>query len=69
MANDRFYTITYANEEKNFDTSLLNYDNLLNSITLTNSQNSLGLNPWFLIGGIGTTVAIGALLVIRKKRS
>lgn len=69
LANDRFYTITYANEEKNFDTSLSNYDNLLNSITLTNSQNSLGINPWFLIGGIGTAVAIGTTLVIRKIRS
>ncbi len=69
LTNDHFYTITYANEEKNFDTSLSNYDNLLNSITFTNSQNSLGTNPWFLIGGIGTAVAIGTTLVIRKIRS
>ena len=69
LADDNFYTITYANLEKNFDASLSNYDTLLNSITFTNSQNSLGMGLWLIISGIGTAVAIGALLVIRKKRS
>ena len=69
LTNDNFYTITYANLEKNFDSSLSNYDALLNSITFTNSQNSLGTSLWLIIGGIGTAIAIGTVLVIRKKRS
>jgi predicted Zn-dependent protease len=68
LANDHFYTITYANDEKNFDASLSNYNSLLNSITFANEQNFLGTNPWFPIGAIGAAVAIGAILVIRKKK-
>jgi peptidyl-prolyl cis-trans isomerase B (cyclophilin B) len=69
LANDNFYTITYANEEKNFNASLSNYDSLLNSIAFTNSQNSLGTGLWLPIGGIGAAIAIGMMLVIKKKRS
>ena len=69
LANDNFYTITYANEEKNFDTSLSNYDSLLNSIVFTNSQNSVGTDLWLPISGIIAVIAIGSILVIRKKRS
>jgi predicted Zn-dependent protease len=69
LANDNFYTITYANEEKNFDTSILNYDNLLNSITFTSSQNSLGTGFWLPMGGIGAAITIGVILVIKRKRS
>ena len=69
LANDNFYTITYANLEKNFDGSLSNYDALLSSIAFTNSQNSFGMGLWLIIGGIGAAIAIGAVLVIRKKRS
>jgi hypothetical protein len=69
LANDNFYTITYANEDKNFDVSLSNYDGLLNSITFTNSQNSFGTGLWLPIAGIGAAIAIGAILVIKRKRS
>ena len=69
LADDNFYTITYANLEKNFDASLSNYDTLLNSITFSNSQSPLGIGLWLIIGGIGAAVVIGALLVVRKKRS
>jgi len=69
LADDNFYTITYANLEKNFDASLSSYNALLNSITFTNLQHSLGMDIWLVIGGIGGAIAIGILLVIRKKRS
>ncbi|MGI0069863.1 MAG: hypothetical protein ACREA3_02810 [Nitrosotalea sp.] len=69
LANDNFYTITYANEEKNFDASISNYDSILNSITFTNSQNSLGTGFWLSMGGIGAVIAIGVILVIKRKRS
>jgi len=69
LADDNFYTITYANLEKSFDVSLSNYNTLLNSITFSNSQNSLGMGIWLLIGGIGAAITIGTILVIRKKRS
>jgi len=38
LANDNFYRITYANVEKNFDSDLSDYDDLLNSITFSNSN-------------------------------
>jgi hypothetical protein len=66
LANGNFYTISYANEEKNFDTSLSNYDNFLNSITFSNGQNLLE-TFWFPIVGIGAAIVIGAILVKRKK--
>lgn len=68
LANDHFYTITYANEEKNFDASLSIYDNLLNSIMFINGQNPVVVNSWLPLGGIGAAIAIGAILVIRKKK-
>ena len=67
LANDNFYTITYANLEKNFNASLSSYNTLLTSVTFTNSQKSLGMNLWFLIGGMGAAIVIGAILI--KKRS
>lgn len=66
LANDRFYTITYANEAKNFDVSLSSYNTLLSSIIFTNEQNSLVTSPWLPIGGVGAAIAIGAILVIKK---
>lgn len=69
LTDDYFYTITYANLEKNFDASLSSYDTLLNSITFTNSQNFLRMGLWLIIGGTGAAIAIGVILVIRKKRS
>lgn len=69
LANDNFYTITYANEEKNFDTSLSNYITLLKSITFTSSQNNLEIGFWLPIWGIVVAIAIGSILIIRKKRS
>jgi len=68
FANDHFYTLTYANDEKNFDSSISNYNSLLNSITLTNEENFLGTKTSFAIGAIGAAVATGAILVIRKKK-
>lgn len=67
LANNRFYTITYANDEKNFDTSLSSYDTLLGSVTFINDQNSLASNPWLPIGGIGVAITLGVILVIKKK--
>jgi LPXTG-motif cell wall-anchored protein len=68
LSNNNFYTITYANEEKNFDTSLSNYDTLLNSITFVNQQNPPEKDYWLLLAGIGAAIAIGVMLVIKKKK-
>lgn len=68
LANDRFYTITYAGEEKNFDASLSSYDTLLNSIIFIQEKNSFGTSPWLPIGGIGAAIVIGAILVIKKRK-
>ena len=69
LAGDNFYSITYANLEKSIDVSVSDYDTLLNSITFTSSQNPIGTNLWFLVGGIGAAIVIGAIVVIRRKRS
>ena len=68
LANDNFYTITYANEEKNFDSYQSNYDGLLNSITFGNTQNTFGIDSWFYVIGIGAAIAAGAILLKRKKK-
>ncbi len=67
LANDRFYTITYASEEKNFDASLSNYDSLLNSITFTGEQNSIFPNSWLPFAGIGAAIGISAIFVIKRR--
>ena len=69
LANDNFYRITYANVEKNFDSDLSDYDDLLNSITFSNSQNSSLIGYLPIIGGIGIAISLGIILVIKRKKS
>jgi hypothetical protein len=68
LANGNFYTITYANDEKNFDASLSNYNALLNSITFINQQNSPEKDYWLPLSGTGAAIAIGVFLIIKKKK-
>jgi hypothetical protein len=67
QANDEFYTITYASEEKNFDSDLSSYDQLLDSIKFTSNDTS----SWFdyvSIGIVAGALIVGVVIIKRKKR-
>ena len=69
-ANDKFYIITYANQEKYFDNDLQSSDQIMNSFQIiSNESNQLQTNLVLELGigiAIGVGVAIG-ILVKRKK--
>ncbi|HWY35117.1 MAG TPA: hypothetical protein VNX68_10765 [Nitrosopumilaceae archaeon] len=71
--NDKFYTITYANQEKHFDGDLQNFDDVLNSFQIiSNKTNESSINLIFEIGiGIAITIGIGAAvgILIKRKKS
>ena len=69
-ANDKFYAITYVNQEKYFDNDLQSFDEVLNSFQIVSNNSST--NFTFEIG-IGITIAVGigavAGILIKRKRS
>ena len=68
LANDEFYTITYASEEKNFDSDLPSYDQLLDSVKFVGNDTS----SWFdhvLIGIVSGALVVGLVIIKRKRRS
>jgi hypothetical protein len=71
--NDKFYTITYANQEKHFDDDLQNFDDVLNSFQIiSNKTNESSINLIFEIGiGIAISIGIGATvgILIKRKKS
>jgi hypothetical protein len=71
--NDKFYTITYANQEKHFDDDLQSFDDVLNSFQIVSNesnqpQTNLALE---IIIGIAITVGAGvaAGIVVKRKKS
>jgi len=67
-ANDKFYTVTYANQEKFFDDNLQSFDDVINSFQiLSNKTNESSPNLSIEIG-IGLAIAIGIAVVIANKR-
>ncbi len=67
-ANNKFYTITYANQEKYFDDNSQSFDDVLNSFQiLSNKTNESSTNFSFEID-IGVAIAIGIAAVILVKR-
>ncbi|GEM_PF-1587327 len=67
LANDKFYTITYANDEKNYDADLSSYNQLLSSIKFVNGDTSLPFDyTWIAI--IGAALIGGAVITTKKKR-
>lgn len=67
LANDEFYTITYANEEKNFDSDLPSYDQLLDSIQFVNNDTSSWLD-YVSVGIVAGALIVGLVIIKRKKR-
>jgi hypothetical protein len=69
-ANDKFYAITYANQEKYFDDDLQSFDEVLNSFQIvSNKSNESSTNFTFEIGiGIAIAIGVGAAVGILIKR-
>jgi peptidyl-prolyl cis-trans isomerase B (cyclophilin B) len=66
-ANDKFYAITYTNQEKHFDGDLQSFDDVLNSFQIVSNKSST--NFTFEIGiGIAIAVGVGAAIGILIKR-
>jgi len=69
--NDKFYTLTYTNQEKNFDSDLSIFNAVLDSfetsskpnMTLPNSSSGIAVGI-----GIAIAVAIAAIIVIKRKK-
>ena len=71
-ANDKFYAITYANQEKYFDDDLQSFDDVLNSFQIVSNKSNESSNFTFEIGiGIAIAIGIGAALgiIIKRKKS
>ncbi|MGI0008606.1 MAG: peptidylprolyl isomerase [Nitrosopumilaceae archaeon] len=83
LENDnKFYTITYTNQEKNFDSDLTAFNNVLDSFKTTSKPKTesqvTDLSPKTDIGmnntsigiavGIGAAIAIGAVVVVKRKK-
>lgn len=66
LSNDKFYTITYANDAKNFDADLTNYEQLLNSIKFVNNQTFPF--DYLSVGIAAAAIAVGAIITVRRKK-
>ena len=71
-ANDKFYSITYANQEKHFDDDLQRFDDVLNSFQIVSNESNQPQTNLTLEISIGIAIAIGAgvavgIIVKRKK--
>jgi peptidyl-prolyl cis-trans isomerase B (cyclophilin B) len=69
-ANDKFYAITYANQEKHFDDELQTFNDVLNSFQIvSNKSNESSTNFTFEIGiGVAIVIGVGATIGILIKR-
>lgn len=71
-ANDKFYAITYENQEKHFDDNLQNFDDVLNSFQIVSNESNQLQTSLTLEVSIGIAIAIGAgitVLIIIKRNS
>ena len=67
LANDEFYTITYASEAKNFDNDLLSYSQLLDSVKFV-SNNPSSWPDYLSIGIVTGTLIVGLVMIKRKRK-
>ena len=70
-ANDKFYAITYANQEKHFDDELQNFDGVLSSFQILSNKSNEPSTNFILEIGIGIVIAIGVvtIIIIKRKKS
>ena len=70
-ANDKFYAITYANQEKHFDDELQNFDGVLSSFQILSNKSNEPSTNFILESCIGIAIAIGivTIIIIKRKKS
>ena len=67
--NDKFYTLTYTNQEKNFDSDLPIFNAVLDSFKTSSEPNITSTGHSLEIAvGIGISIVVGIALVISVKR-
>ena len=65
LANEKFYTITYANLASNFDSDLPNYVQVQSSIKFENTDSF----PFDYVSiAIGGALAAGTIIIIKRKK-
>ena len=68
--NSKFYTLTYTNQEKHFDSYLATFNNIIDSFEPTSQNSSTGFPYEYGIGiGIAGVIAAAIFVVKRKKKS
>ena len=72
-ANDKFYAVTYANQEKYFDNDLQSFNDVLNSFQIVSDKSSEpSTNLTFEIGigvAIATGIGVAVGILIKRKKS
>lgn len=66
LADDKFYTISFADEKREFDSNLPAYDQMLSTVKFT-GEDSVNLE-YLSIGIIASVLAVAATVAIRKKK-
>ncbi|HSD04626.1 MAG TPA: peptidylprolyl isomerase [Nitrosopumilaceae archaeon] len=68
--NDKFYTLTYTNQEKNFDSYIGTFNDIMDSFEPTSTQKNKPVNFPYEYGiAIGIAVAaVAAIFVIKRKK-
>jgi peptidyl-prolyl cis-trans isomerase B (cyclophilin B) len=78
--NNKFYTITYTNEEKDFDSDLVALNNVLDSLEIASegktdvpisdlgSETNIDMNTVAIGVGIGIAVAVAIVIVFKLKK-
>lgn len=67
LANGNFYTITYANEEKNFDSDLPNYAQMLGSVKFV-KNNTFSWLDYVSAGIVAGAIIVGMVIFKRKRK-
>ena len=67
LANDKFYTITYANDKKDFDSDLSSFDQMLGSIKFENSGVSFPFD-YLSISIVAVALAAAGVITARKRK-
>ncbi|MEX1995992.1 MAG: hypothetical protein WD884_01270, partial [Nitrosopumilaceae archaeon] len=66
---DKFYTLTYTNQEKNFDASLPQFNAVLDSFETTSKpKGGLPVTSFPLEIGIGIAIAVAVAVILVTKR-
>ena len=71
-SDDKFYTLTYTNQEKHFEENLADFNEILNSLKISKPKGTLPIPQFPPEVGIGIAIATAIaviVLVVKRKRS